>query len=108
MTESASVEDRLFALKLQYLKSLPEKITEINQQWATCVENQTVSDNMLEASLHKLAGSAGMYDEITLGEIARSIEITLSNHSETLTPQNIFLIESELDKLRNKIAELSA
>ena len=108
MTESTSIEDRLFALKQQYLKSLPDKISEINQHWASCVENQTVADNLLESSLHKLAGSAGMYDETALGEIARSIEITLSNHSENLTSQNILLIESELDRLRNKITELSA
>ena len=108
MTDSVSIEDKLSALKQQYLKSLPEKMSEINRYWATCIENQEIQDNMLEAALHKLAGSAGMYDENTLGEIARTIEITLSNHSKTLTSQDIQIIESELERLRSKTSELSA
>jgi len=108
MTESVSVEDKLNALKQQYLKSLPEKISDINQHWSACIKNQAIQDNLLETSLHKLAGSAGLYGEDTLGEIAREIEIALSNHSETLTSQDIQTIESKLEKLRNKISGLSA
>jgi len=108
MTEKTAIEDKLFALKQKYLLSLPEKLSDIDEHWSACCETQTLADKALESSLHKLAGSAGMYDENELGEIARSLEISVSNYSETLTPENIKEIDTGLTKLREKVSELIA
>jgi len=107
MTDTPSVEDKLSALKKQYINSLPDKFSEILQLWQSNKNITQIPDKMLETALHKLAGSAGMYDEHKLGEIARTVEIIVSEIDNDLEDDVITQIDSDLEQLKITIANLS-
>lgn len=108
MSDTASIESRLAALKEKYIISLPEKVHTISQIWHSSRQSTSLSDNSLESCLHKLAGSAGMYEEDQLGELARSIEINISTHSENLTDEVKSQIDSALSQLNEMVSELTS
>ena len=108
MTETLSPEDKIHALKKQYIQSLAGKFSDIFQFWSLNKKNKEILDNSLESALHKLAGSAGMYDETALGEIARTLEISIATIDTSLSDKHISQIDSEMEKLKTKITELSS
>ena len=52
MTDTPSVEDKLSALKKQYINSLPDKFSEILQLWQSNKNITQIPDKTLEAALH--------------------------------------------------------
>lgn len=91
-----SESDQVRALRARYRESLSEK-AEIVRQWhARSLENgwDKVDEAELGAWLHKLAGSAGMYEYDEIAEMARSL---LPDLSESKIP---------LAKLQQKLNEL--
>jgi len=111
MTDQTSIENKLLALKLKYIQSLPEKLDAITTLWQTYGEKMseqiTINDKSLESALHKLAGSAGMYEEDELGQIARDIELTIAGSGETINASNQQKIIAGLKRLEEKIRQLT-
>lgn len=108
MSDPATIENKLLALKLKYLQSLPEKFETITSLWQDCVEQMRIKDNSLESALHKLAGSAGMYDEEELGQIARKIELLVVESGNNINAQYQQQITEGMKQLEEKIQQLSA
>jgi len=108
MSDQATIENKLLALKQKYLQSLPEKLETITSLWHACAEQMRIDDNALESALHKLAGSAGMYEEDELGQIARNIELIIAESSDTLNAQKQQQITEGLKQLEEKIQQLTA
>lgn len=110
MTEQLTVEDKLLALKKKYYRSLPDKLVTIQTIWQQYENQRIFADNALETALHKLAGSAGMYDEAELGRIARDAELLVADCSRSgnsLDENNVIKISESLNKLKDKIEQLS-
>ncbi|MCK4707884.1 MAG: Hpt domain-containing protein [Gammaproteobacteria bacterium] len=107
MTDTLSVENKLLALKKQYIDSLTDKFSEISKLWFVAEQTRKIPDNSLESALHKLAGSAGMYDETELGNIARSVEIRISEIDSNIEDNTVSQIDSELEQLKIMITDLS-
>jgi len=57
--------------------------------------------------LHKLAGSAGMYDLYELGEQARALELSIISPESALTDETIQSFDNGLDILKDMVADLS-
>jgi len=108
MSNQATIENKLLALKQKYLQSLPEKLNIITSLWQACAEQMSIDDKALESALHKLAGSAGMYEEDELGQIAREIELIVAASGDTLNAQSQQQITEGLRQLEEKIQQLSA
>ncbi len=108
MSDQATIENKLLALKQKYLQSLPEKLETITSLWQACAEQMSIDDNALESALHKLAGSAGMYEEDELGQIAREIELVVAASGDKLNAQSQQKITAGLKQLEDKIQQLSA
>ncbi|MDH5516246.1 MAG: Hpt domain-containing protein [Gammaproteobacteria bacterium] len=106
MSDIPSIEDKLLALKASYISSLPEKFDAISQLWQGCKEHGSFADNSLESCLHKLAGSAGMYDEAELGEICRSLELMLTDFSPPFNAAFSSEVDNKLLSLENAIDHL--
>ena len=106
MSDLKSVEDKLALLKTKYIKSLPDKVTDIYMEWNTCKERKLVNDSTLTSHLHKLAGSAGMYDFFELGENARALELSILKLDNDIPDQIIDEIDSGLTKLKELVADL--
>lgn len=107
MADQATIENKLLALKQKYLQSLPDKLETITSLWQACAEQMSIDDKALESALHKLAGSAGMYEEDQLGQIAREIELIVAA-SDKLNAQSQQKITQGLKQLEEKIQQLSA
>lgn len=108
MTSTASVQDKLTKLKNKYMHSLPGKISDIFSQWELCKTDKTLKDSALASQLHKLAGSAGMYELFELGEKARAIELTVSAQEGLLSAEIITEIEHTLEQLRTMVVNFQA
>ena len=108
MSDQATIENKLLALKQKYLQSLPEKLETITSLWLSCTEQMSIDDKALESALHKLAGSAGMYEENELGQIARKIELLVAECGNTLNAQYQQQITEGMKQLEKKIQQLSA
>lgn len=107
MTAQVTVEDKLQALKQKYYQSLPDKLDDIQSSWQQCKEQKAFTDKVLESSLHKLAGSAGMYDEEELGQIARDAELLIANCDDVIDDEVSVKISDSLKQLSRKIEQLS-
>jgi len=107
MSDPKSVEDKLSLLQDKYINSLPAKITDIKQEWNNCKSSKTITEKNLESMLHKLAGSAGMYDLYELGEQARALELSIISPESALTNETIQTFDDGLDVLKGMVAELS-
>ncbi|MDH5392949.1 MAG: Hpt domain-containing protein [Gammaproteobacteria bacterium] len=106
MPDTPSVEDKIIALKHSYIRSLPDKFLEINRHWQHSKTQHSFSDKCFEASLHKLAGSAGMYDEAALGELCRSLELMAAGVAQAIDTNTIRQLESGLLQLDKMISDL--
>lgn len=106
MADIKEIEDKLAILKIKYISSLPDKMMDINKEWASCTRRKTIIDPTLTSFLHKLAGSAGLYDLFELGERARSIELLILEIEGPLTNEMIFEIDSRLTQLKAMVTEL--
>jgi len=107
MSDPKLVEDKLSLLQDKYINSLPDKITDIKQAWSHCKSSKTITEKSLESMLHKLAGSAGMYDLYELGEQARALELSIITPEPALTDETIQTFDDGLDVLKDMVAELS-
>ena len=107
MTDTPSIEDKLLALKIAYINSLPEKFYEINQLWQFYKQQTDITDKNLESCLHKLAGSAGMYNETELGELCRALELSISDINPSFDSAFISLFDDEMLKLETMIDKLA-
>lgn len=107
MTDIVSTEDKIIALKKQYIISLGDKFTEISLLWQSIIETGKISDTALETALHKIAGSAGMYDEPELGTTARFLEIKISDAEKQINDDFISEINSCLTQLKTIINHLN-
>lgn len=106
MSDIQSVVDKLTLLKQKYIKSLPDKVTDIYMEWNSCKELKTVKDQELASHLHKLAGSAGMYDLFELGEKARVIELNIINIEGSIADDIIDDIDNDLRILQKMVTDL--
>ena len=106
MNDQAAIEDKLKVLKQKYLLSLPDKLAVINALWQDCTEQMSLSDKSLESALHKLAGSAGMYEEQELGQLARDVELIVADCEPDLNDDDLLTIANSLSKLEQKITQL--
>lgn len=107
MNDITSIEDKLAKLKVKYILSLPDKISDIYQQWHLCKSKKSITGSELVSHLHKLAGSAGMYDLFDLGEKARHLELSVIDINDTLSNDTISEIDSLLEQLKTMISQLS-
>lgn len=107
MSDLASVQDKLTKLKELYVKSLTGKITDIYNEWDLCKTDRNISGSDFASHLHKLAGSAGMYDFFELGEVARAIELTSINAEDSLSDEIITEINTNLAQLKSIISNLT-
>jgi len=107
MSDPKSVEDKLNILQDKYINSLPAKITDIKHEWNNCKTSKTIAEKNLESMLHKLAGSAGMYDLYELGEQARTLELAIISPESALTDETIQTFDDGFDVLKDMVAELS-
>lgn len=107
MNDLASVQDKLKKLKERYVKSLPEKIADICYEWDLCKTNRDISSSDFASHLHKLAGSAGMYEFSELGEIARTLELITINAEDRLPDEIITEINTHLSQLKLMINALT-
>jgi len=85
MSDLASVQDKITKLKEVYVMSLPGKVTDICYEWDLCKTNRDISGSNFVSHLHKLAGSAGMYEFFELGEISRTLELISINEEGQIT-----------------------
>ena len=106
MSDTQSVINKLAILKEKYIKSLPDKLTDIYMEWSSYKEANNLKDQKLASHLHKLAGSAGMYELFELGETARAIELNIINFEGELSDDFIKTIEDDLLKLKTMVADL--
>lgn len=107
MNDLASVQDKLTKLKELYIKSLPGKITEICYEWDLCKTSGDISSSNFASHLHKLAGSAGMYEFFELGEIARALELISINVESHLSDDIITEINIHLTQLKLMVNTLT-
>lgn len=107
MSDLASVEDKLTKLKERYVKSLPGKITDICYEWDLCKTSRDISSSDFVSHLHKLAGSAGMYEFFELGEIARTLELISINVEDRLSDEIITEINTHLSQLKSMVTNLT-
>ena len=106
MSDIETVQDKLNLLKDKYISSLPQKVTDICHEWDSCKASNEITERTLESHLHKLAGSAGMYDLYDLGEKARALELTIMQPENPLTEEAIMSFETDLKQLKNMVTDL--
>ncbi|MGZ3159667.1 MAG: Hpt domain-containing protein, partial [Burkholderiaceae bacterium] len=70
------IEDKLHLLLNLFSTKLPQKITEIEHAWQSCVETPSSLEcwSKLHRLLHTLAGSSGSFGFAELGLQARTME----------------------------------
>ena len=74
-----SLEQKLLVLKNNYIQNLPARIDEMKRRWHDIETTQNADDlKELIIMMHKLAGSAGMYDAHEISDQAREIENSLN------------------------------
>ncbi|MDH5424534.1 MAG: Hpt domain-containing protein [Gammaproteobacteria bacterium] len=106
MADIKEIEDKLTVLKHKYINALPDKMTDILTEWADCTDKKAITSPALASFLHKLAGSAGLYDLFILGERARSVELLILEVDGTLSNEMIFEIDTRLTQLKEMVTEL--
>lgn len=107
MNDITNIEDKLAKLKVKYILSLPDKTSDIYQQWHLCKSKKSITESDLVSHLHKLAGSAGMHDLFDLGEKARYLELTVININDTFSNETVSEIDILLEQLKTMINQLS-
>ena len=95
-------------LKSRYKASLPEKSEQIAELQSSLQREQPSSQQTLEEIhefLHKLAGSAGMYDYDDIAGLARAtMQFVITKPVE---PAGIQQVDDELSKIRAVMLEYS-
>lgn len=79
---SAQSLEKLEQLKEKYNASLPSKLEYLEQLWLSCIDQRFTSEslNELEAGLHKLSGSAGLYGHADISACAKRFECLVMQH----------------------------
>lgn len=103
MTNNSDIEARLKSITEAYYKKLPALFDSLHTEWLA-VSNDYSADGArtLGRELHKLAGSAGMYQANDISDIAREIEnnlVTLSERNDSEIQQNINTAFQHLQQL---------
>jgi HPt (histidine-containing phosphotransfer) domain-containing protein len=106
MTDTTSVQDKIVKLKEKYINSLSDKVNNINHEWSLCKASKMMKNSEFISLLHKLAGSAGMYELFELGEKARTIELSVIDTEDAITNETIIEIDTQLKQLRAMVADL--
>jgi HPt (histidine-containing phosphotransfer) domain-containing protein len=95
-------------LKARYKASLPEKSAQIAElQRSLLGENAILQQSLqdIHEYLHKLAGSAGMYDYADIAVLARAaMQLLIVQAAETT---DINHVDAELSKIRSLLLEHS-
>jgi len=102
------LEEKLAALKQDFLQGLHGRYTELYSHWQLYLENKDIEFlDPLHRNLHSLAGSSGLYGCPEMGELARKVEIILyqflnqkSEYSATDLPE---VVSSGLSALKHAI-----
>ncbi|MCK5335550.1 MAG: Hpt domain-containing protein [Gammaproteobacteria bacterium] len=106
MSDIKTVQDKLILLKEKYINSLADKITDLFHEWDICKDSKTLTNSSFVSQLHKLAGSAGMYEFFELGEKARSLELTAIEFKPPLPDEVIQEIDTSLKQLKEMVADI--
>jgi chemotaxis protein histidine kinase CheA len=109
--ERNALNETMDQLKKEYRQNLPSKADQINKQWlALCNGNWEINRfNVLLNSVHKLAGSGGVFGFSKVSEVSQKIEIYLRDFCGSKMPMNsdfkntIDLYLDELKKVINSI-----
>ncbi len=102
MDKRAAKIAKLQALSTQFCQQLPHRMQEIAQAWQQVKQadnDQSDSINTLLHLIHSLAGSAGTFGYIRLGEKARYVELELQQRDLEKT-NNSRLIDEALQHLQ--------
>ncbi|KOR32186.1 hypothetical protein TI05_08885 [Achromatium sp. WMS3] len=96
---------RLAIIRANYLKSLPNKINEIESLWTNCKADYTIQNlQALHMSVHKLNGSSGSYGLHKISTAASQLESLLIQTIKTTeyeTPSS-----NEIELLNKAVANL--
>ena len=95
-------------LKSRYKASLPEKAAQTAELESLLLGEQAMLQQSLQdihEFLHKLAGSAGMYDYDDIAVLARAaMQFVIAQAAETT---DIHQVDAELSKIRSLLLEYS-
>ncbi|WP_430474379.1 Hpt domain-containing protein [Thalassospira lucentensis] len=99
--QKADLKSKLKKLQDDYANSIPEKLTEISDNWEQCESPQDeASIDRLIQSIHKLAGTAKTYGFSELGILANNAENELIDFQEqTLSERNLSAPSEAIEKL---------
>jgi chemotaxis protein histidine kinase CheA len=106
--EFNALKAKMDQLKKEYKQNLPSKTDQIIKQWLSLCNGNWEAGlfNDLLNSVHKLAGSGGVFGFSKVSEIAQKIEISLREFSGTKKKMNSDFkntIELYLDDLKKAI-----
>jgi chemotaxis protein histidine kinase CheA len=106
--ELNALKEKMDQLKKEYRQNLPSKTDQIIKQWLSLRNGnwETGLFNDLLNSVHKLAGSGGVFGFSKVSEIALKIEISLREFSGTKKEmESAFIkkIDQYLDELKKII-----
>lgn len=103
-----SLEQKLLVLKKNYIQNLPARIDEMKRLWHGIETTQNADDlKELIIMMHKLAGSAGMYDAHEISDQARIIENALNEIKDNdYNPNNNTRINAFYDELQRLVQSL--
>lgn len=109
MNDTANIEDKLQALRVQYAQLLPSKVAELESSLEAMVKTPASEDvlSTFHRQAHSLAGSGGTYGYARLSQCARELEVYLKS---CLAPQrspalqDAQNIQGLLDRVKDSIA----
>ncbi|MFI3188311.1 hypothetical protein BCS42_16695 [Crenothrix sp. D3] len=106
---TTDIDDRLQQLRDEFVLSLPDQFANIDGLWAAVKQQgitQSHEADELHRAVHILAGSAGMFGQQRLGDIARTVEKSLHPllyNNEIVIPTILSTIENDLLTLKNSV-----
>lgn len=108
--ELLELEAKLAQLRLAYHQSLPGKRRDIKAKWQAVKQNpaDTVAWKTLQVSAHQLAGSAGSFGFVTLGDAAHSLDACIGsflNETNLKPSEGVALSSTPVDQLDNLLRE---
>jgi HPt (histidine-containing phosphotransfer) domain-containing protein len=106
--ELNALKEKMDQLKKEYKQNLPLKTDQIIKQWNSWRDGNWEIDqfNELLNSVHKLAGSGGVFGYSKVSEVAQKIEITLREDvgsKKRMKSEFVNKIDLYLDELKKAI-----
>lgn len=106
-----NAEAALLALKKNYIRSLPDKINDLEATWQSYLANN--DENVIEEAYrkaHSLAGSGATFGQQELGQKSKSLELFIKEKLENgslLDEISVKSIESDIEELRSIVQAIS-